>query len=282
MKNVKSSAQRKVKTAALIIGVHIFLASTFAMLTTANAAPFIQTGLDNLDSTGYQAGGNFISGFVQPPSNGISAFASASANGVDIALNGVTTTNPNITVTAGGVAMGHIAFSDVIFSDTNNPGNTGPINVSANMISSLTTTVLRNDCGPLGCGIFASGIFDVGVGLTQAPPSFAQTNMFSGSGGSNFTTSAVSVNLGTAYSFVFTANLEFLTNIFTEAAFEAELSLDSIAFNLPDGITVNSLDGGIVNNSIGPSIGVPEPGTVALFAVSALGLGAVRRRKKLA
>jgi len=46
-----------------------------------------------------------------------------------------------------------------------------------------------------------------------------------------------------------------------------------------DGITVNSVDAGIVNNRFGQTAQVPEPGILALFGIGVVGLGAMRRRR---
>jgi len=266
----------------------ITLIGVCLLAQSVSAAPVYSVRLNNLDLTGGASPsfndsgsvGASVAAYVQGPSSGISAFATANASGTFIGLTGETTTNSNITNSAGGHTSGVIGIGDIIFTDTTNPGNLGSINVSVNMLSSLNSTVTGTHFAPFsGTTIFTSTEFGGRVGLTGFSPSVPTGNLFSNTlTGSNFTTSTISVDLNTLYSLSFSSNLEFKSNINTNAFFQASMGLGAIPFNLQPGFTVNSVEAGIVNNTIASV--VPLPAAAWLFGSGLIGLLGMVRRKR--
>lgn len=214
-----------------------------------------------------------------------------------------------------GPAYGQLLLTDVIISGPPGtlPGtlvNTSlNLAISGNLLSSYTLSgpgtiyvssgvAIYGSIGPpLAGGLnFAGAMTDVGAG---GPTSFAASGVLSAFNGVPFPGTAVvnsgSVDLpvGRALNLVLMLSAQSTVSGGPVSQFAdpitvvAESSADFFntlgfpisgdVFNLPEGYTVNSVDGGIVNNRFGA---VPIPPTVLLLGSGLVGLAGLRRFRK--
>ena len=240
------------------------------MVQPVSAAPIYQT---TIVDTGYISTADQGTDYASYTFSGSSTFRSATAQIVDneILLNAQQTG-----YTSGLSPNAFMVFNDVIFSDTNNPAATGNINVSLNFITeslanlsfvSATNTLVEVTAGLKPVSVFA--------GVPDQP----QSNLFAGEVADGLhSTASISVPLNEVMSLSFYSRItpfNDFTSINGEMNANTRLNGDSV-FNLGAGITVNSLDAGIVNNRISA---VPVPAAIWLFGSGIIGLIGVARRK---
>jgi len=284
----------------IIATLYLVSASTSA----SAAAAYYQASITNLDRTlitavGTNTTGAFYEYDLHRPRNGdgLSSYASSESRATSMNLFGKTTTNSFLTISMGGVARGRAGFDDIIFTDSTNSGSTGTIDVSVNIFNDLTTFITGTHTGLFGSTIRTSAEFSGTVALTPANgggfDAFSTAgNLFNGSmNGADFTTGTITVDLNRAYTLSISSELEFRSDINTDAEFFASMGLGGTSgssssaslnhlgtnpFNLPSGYTVNSVQAGIVNNSVSA---VPVPASLWLFGSGLIGLIGLIRRK---
>jgi hypothetical protein len=154
-------------------------------------------------------------------------------------------------------ALGIMEYFDVVFTDVNNPGAAGSIQVSANYL------VTQEDLNGAGVGI---PNLEILMGLGVSSSNLISINYADTAPAGTQTTNAVTVDLNVPHRLYMRAKQRMATSSSQVQYFAtASLALDSIPFNLPAGYTADSVDAGIIDNSLDPPIAVP--------ALSPLGLG---------
>lgn len=174
-------------------------------------------------------------------------------------------------------------YNDLIFFDVNNPAATGNIQVSASAhfsggYSQFFTGDPPKPVVPLIGATYSTSIT---IGSEASGHSEPVIGPFMGS----FTTPLVTVSLGSPTTFI--GQSKFVTGTlfnnsppnnsfgFVEVFSVTQFSQSPI-FDLPSGFSVSSVDGGIINNHFV----IPEPSTLALAALSLIGLFTHGRRRR--
>jgi hypothetical protein len=231
----------------------IFLLGAVAA-QTVNATPVYITNLNNLDKTGNQNGTNTSSGstiaeFIEPLRLGISSFGTAEASGTGVILTGRTTTNSGLTIAPGGFSSGRINFGDFILSDGS--GGAEFADVSVNF---FRTARIRID-SVHGVDPFIIAKLEMRTRLRSLGSHSESSDLVITSGTStfqdlSFTSATTSIALNTPFKLEFEHGIEFLSGNDTNASFSSIFGLTGTPFNLPDGVTVQSIDASIINNSL--------------------------------
>lgn len=194
----------------------------------------------------------------------------------------------------GGSAVSNLTYDDLIFIDTNNPSSTANVDVSVNFFASSSSSLLfirdagfRSDVdaeilGTLGRANVSVSLF--GSSTPRQETSFLDSN-FSGL----YTTPTTSVPLNSFISLnmALVSTSQLIVGTDTIAAYStnslvqlAGLSaLGTTSFNLPDGISVYSVQGGF--SEVGGASVVPVPAAVWLFGSGIIGLIGIARHKKM-
>ncbi len=190
-------------------------------------------------------------------------------------------------INEGGSATANLTYNDLIFIDTNNPTSTARVDVSVNFFTSSYSELSSRDAGHspsvFGEVRIAQSRADISVSLFDQNTTIQDAD-FSGL----YTTPTASVPLNTfvslnmslvSYAQLYVGpdtNASFFTDSMVQLA--GLSAIGGTSFNLPDGISVFSAQGGF--SEVGAVSAVPIPATIWLFGSALIGLARITSRKK--
>ncbi len=165
------------------------------------------------------------------------------------------------------VPIGFIIYNDVIFTDTSNPANTSNIDVSMNFwVDTSLTTLVNIKLTPLS-----------NFATLPVSPSSGNSIVSGDFSSGNWTTAGVNVPLNTPMSLAYRVEFDPYQSSYYYSDYAFAGFNDAEIFNLPAGYTVNSVDGGIINNAFVSA--VPLPASFWLMLTGLLSfIGFVRSR----
>ena len=248
-----------------VASINVGLLLLVSMMVNVQAAPIYKTVIVD---TGFIIAVDQGTDFAEKTTSSQTATAQIVNN--EILLN----VNKAPVYTSGLRPIAYMIFNDVVFTDTNNPGATGNVNVSLNFMTTVFDNIVLG--GPpkveMRVGLLPVSAF-AGV------PSDPQTNLFFAKVVEGiYSTATIAVPLNEAMSLSIYSQISpfgGFTGAYGELGAKVEMRADKV-FNLGSGITVNSVDAGIVDNRLAA---VPVPASIWLFGSGLIGLTGLLRRK---